>query len=131
MSLYESFLYIDQYVGEGTHWLYTTTLTDKAGIAIGSAQLATLTLTLINVAVTPHTIVNAVNQVNINNEGRGVISVPGILSLTLSGADTAVIDSTHAMEQRRARLEWTKTGSLDVLWREIDFIVKRKTVHSV
>lgn len=128
MALRETFLLPTQFIGDGTDWLYTTTIVDKAGVAIASTNLATLTLTLLDLETTPPDIVNSRNAQDIKNTNGGTITTSGVLTLTLRGLDTAMVASTHALEKRRARLEWAKTGATgDVLWKEVDFVIQRKT----
>lgn len=129
MALRESFFHQDQFIGADSTWFYSTTLTDKKGAPIPNTSLTSLTLTLINLEVDPHTIVNACQQVNILNTGRGLVNASGTLELTSAAGDTAILDSANPFEKRRARLEWVKSGSGDVLWKEIDVMIVRKTSH--
>ena len=123
MAMRESFLRERDWVPEATTWYYTTILTDEKGLAISSAQLTTLTLTLYDLSDEAHAIVNAVADVNIKNTGRGLVDAVGKLDLTLTAADTAILDSSHRLEQRRALLEYTYSSGAKTQRHEVDFLI--------
>ena len=129
MALRETFLYADQYIGEGATWFYTTILKDKLGAAIPSSQLSTVTLTLLDVTVSPHEIVNACDAANIKNARSCTVDSAGTLKVTSIAGDTALLHSGNTLEMRRARIEWTKTGNTETFWREIDIVIRAKTPH--
>lgn len=120
-----------QWAIEGSTWRPpgTITLRDEAGQAIGSTVINTLTLTLYDKSGSAPDIVNGVEEVNIKNTGRGQLSSTGVLTLTLTPQDTALIDATHAYEVRGAlvRYTWANETKADAI--EITFYIRNLSRH--
>lgn len=114
----------DHIVPERSTAAYRAKLTDEAGTALTAAALTTLTLTLYDLQGGLNTIVNSVDGVDIKNTGRGSIAADGTLTVTLTPADTAVLDDAHHLERRRMLLEWTWDNGNKAGRKQVDFYVQ-------
>ena len=101
---------------------YTATLTDEAGVAISSATLATLTLTLFNQDAAL-TIINSRDAQNVLNTNGVTVDTLGALIWTIAPADNALVTSTVPAERHTARFDWT-WGAGKVGRHEVILIVK-------
>lgn len=112
-------------IAEKTTWRFTATLLDETGVAIPSAELVTLTLTLYNRDSATQEIINSVSAVNILNTGRGVMhATSGLLAVTLEPNDNAIITSTSDLEWHRALIEGAYAVGNKKFKHEIDFQVR-------
>ena len=87
-------------IPEKTTPVYTVTLRDELGNAIGSGEVNELTLTLINLV--DEAIINLRDNQDVLNANNVTLSVAGVLTYTLQPADTAIQDQTKAIETHRA-----------------------------
>ena len=117
-------------VAEKSTCRITGALVDEAGVALSSAQLSTLTLTLYALIDTLP-IVNTNTDKNIKNANQGTLDTGGIFTLTLAPADNAImsgVDSTETTgainEWHRALIKWTWAGGAKKGMHEIDFKVR-------
>lgn len=112
-------------VAERTTLLIKATLQDETGVAIPSAALQTLTLTLYARDSTAKTIINSVDDVNILNTGRGTVNATsGLLLLDLLPDDNQIIDTAADLEWHRALLEGTYAGGAKAFKYELDYQVR-------
>ncbi len=109
-------------VPEKTTSLISGSLVDETGAALGSAQLATFTMTLYALtAGLP--IINSRTDIDILNVGPGTIDVGGNWTITLEPADNA-IQSGIDSERHRLLLEWTYAAGAKAGKHEIDFSMR-------
>lgn len=87
-------------VTEKTSALYEATLQDEAGVAVAGSSLATLTLTLYDVAT--GTILNSRNAQNVLNLNGVTVSEAGALAWTMVPADNAITTTSRSYELHRA-----------------------------
>ena len=112
-------------VAERTTLRITATLLDELGVAIPSAGLTALTLTLYSRDHVTQAIINSVSAVNILNSGRGTVHASsGLLTIVLDPADSQIIDTTLDQEWHRALIEGTYAGGAKAFKSEIDFPVR-------
>jgi hypothetical protein len=110
-------------VAEKSTCRITGALVDEAGVALGSAQLSTLTLTLY--ALTDGLpIVNANTDKNVLNVNQGTIDAGGLFVLTLVPADNVILATGQTDETHRALLKWTWAAGAKSGLLEIDFRVR-------
>ena len=114
------YLHTRQWISEGAPWQppEVITLRDEAGVVIASNQMATMELTLYNVA-TDEVLVGA-DGVDVKNARGCTLNTQGVFLLKLTSADTVILDPTQAYELRRVliRYAWptvpTKTDALEI-----------------
>jgi len=112
-------------VAEKTTLRITATLLDESGLAIPSAGLTTLTLTLYIRDSTAQEVVNSVNAVDILNVGRGTVHASsGVLTIVLDPADNTIIDSTTDLEWHRILIQGTYAAGAKAFKQECDFQVR-------
>lgn len=110
-------------VAEGTTALITGTLVDESGVALGSSQLASLTMTLY--ALIPgEPVINNRTAVNVLNAGPGTVDGSGNWTLTLSPADNDIVETSRDSERHRLLLEWTYGGGQKAGKHEVEFTVR-------
>ena len=117
-------------VAEKSTCRITGALVDEAGVALGSTQLSTLTLTLYALIDTLP-IINSNSDKNIKNANQGTIDAGGIFTLTLAPADNAVMSGVDSLETtgalnewHRALIEWSWASGSKAGSHEIDFRVR-------
>lgn len=100
--------------------VYTGQLLDGDGVGIPASALATLTLSIADTMT--GTIVNNCSQVDILNTGRGTIDNLGNLVVTLTPADTSLVDWETCVSpvQRSLVIDWA-TGSGIVGRHQVNF----------
>lgn len=80
-------------------------LVDELGVGVSSAQLTSLTLTIVDTLT--GVVVNNVLQVNILNTGRGTVDALGNLTIRLLPGDTSMINEPGATQlQRSLVIDW-------------------------
>lgn len=89
----------------GTTLEYKCQLQDENGNPIPAAQLATLTLTLLDTY--SRAVANSVSDVSVLNTGRGTVDSQGNVVITLTPADTAMLIPGDVQEFRSLILIWT------------------------
>jgi hypothetical protein len=97
-----------EWIREGSPWRppETITLRDEAGVVIGSTIMATMTMTLYDVDT--GAIVNGVDgTVDVKNTRSCSLNTSGVFVLTLLPGDTAMLNTAHDHELRRALIEYT------------------------
>jgi len=110
-------------VPEKSTSLLSGSLVDETGAALGSAQLATLTMTLYALtAGLP--IINSRTAVNILNAGPGTVDAFGVWTITLEPADNAIQVPGQAAERHCLLLEWTYGGGAKAGKHEVVFTVR-------
>ena len=99
---------LSEVVPEASTSLFSGSLVDEAGEALGAAQLASFRMTLYTLT-TGFPIVNALDSVDVLNAGRGTVSAGGAWTITLEPADNAILAANAhlSVELRRLLLEWT------------------------
>jgi hypothetical protein len=85
----------------------TITLRDEAGVAISSATMTTMVMTIYDLSGSDHDIVNAVEQVDVKNVRSCSISSQGIFVPVLLPGDTIILDDAHVYEMRAVLIEYT------------------------
>jgi len=110
-------------VAEKSTCRITGALVDEAGVALGSSQLSTLTLTLYAIIDTLP-IINANTDKNVLNANQGTIDAGGLFALTLAPADNAIQALGATNEMHRALLKWTWASGVKAGAFEIDFPVR-------
>jgi len=110
-------------VAEKTTCRITGALVDEAGVALGSAQLSTLTLTLYALIDTLP-VINANTDKDVKNANQGTMDASGIFTLTLAPADNAIQATGATSETHRALLKWTWASGTKAGAQEIDFRVR-------
>jgi hypothetical protein len=110
-------------VAEKSTCRITGALVDEAGVALGSSQLSTLTLTLYALIDTLP-IINTNTDKNILNANQGTIDAGGLFTLTLAPADNVIIATGQTDETHRALLKWTWAAGAKAGLLEIDFRVR-------
>lgn len=101
--------------------VYTATIKDENGVALASASLTTLTLTLYDQA--SGTIINSRDAQDILNTHNVTVSALGVLVWTMQPADNAIVGTSVAAgyrERHVALFQWTwsagtKAGKYEVL----------------
>ena len=110
-------------VGSGTTPEFTFNLVDGNGNPISGAALQTLTLTIADTLTSA--VINAVEQVNILNTGRGTIDSLGNLAITLEAADTALPEMPVPTQVPRSlMIYWTYNGSTSNGWHQCNFFIE-------
>lgn len=98
---------------EGTTIVRTVNILDENDQPISKANLDRLVLTLKDDLT--GTIINGRNESNILDTGGGAMgATDGILTLTLSPADTAVLDTTKRFQTYTAIIEWEYGGNTKI-----------------
>ena len=110
-------------VAEKSTCRITGALVDEAGVALSSAQLSTLTLTLYALTDTLP-IVNSNTDKNVLNANQGTIDAGGLCALTLAPADNVIMATGQRDETHRALLRWTWAAGNKAGLLEIDFRVR-------
>ena len=113
--------YLPNPYAEGATLVHAATLQDEAGVAIPLASLTTVTLTIYNQRTSA--IVNARDETDIKNAGPGAVSAGGVLTLTLTPADMAIVDAALPREPRVALIAWTYASGAKAGHGEIIFDV--------
>lgn len=85
---------------ERTSAIYSATLYDQAGAVVPASTLATLTLTLYDVAT--GTIINSRNAQNVLNLNGVTISEAGAVVWTMLPADNQIVTASRTYELHRA-----------------------------
>jgi hypothetical protein len=93
-------------IAEKTTFKLTGVLKDEAGVAISSASLTTLTLTLYPKA-TPATKINSRDAQNVLNANGVTVDMGGYLVWTASPADNVIMDAALTEETHMALFEFT------------------------
>jgi len=101
--------------------LLTGLLRDEAGVALGPADLTTLTLHLYDKG--SGQIINARENINILNANGGTLDAAGNLTIQLDPADNALIDATQAAEDHILQVRWKYNGGAKAGAAEIQFRV--------
>jgi hypothetical protein len=109
-------------VPAGKTLVYTGQFVDETNTPITAAQLASLTLSIIDPAT--GAVVNGVSGANILNSGRGVVDTNGNLTLTLLSGDTVLLNPTDVQETRSIVLDWTYSGGQKSGAHRVDFQVQ-------
>lgn len=104
----------------------TGKLVDELGAALGSSQLATLTMTLYAL-VSGFPILNSNTDKDILNANQGTVDSSGNLVLTLLPADNPIQDDANSVETHRALLKWTYGGGAKAGAAQIEFKVLNLT----
>ena len=100
---------------------YTADLVGRDGVIVQAADLATLQVTVYNLA--DLAIINGVNRASIVNTGRGIIDANGHLTVTLDADDTPILDATKPYEHHILLLEGTYDGGQRAFRRTLDHVV--------
>lgn len=82
----------------------TATIQDEDGVAISSANLTTLTLTLYNLS--DSTIINSRSAQNVLNANNVTVDTNGLMTWSVQTLDTIIV-GTSKYEEHRAVFEWT------------------------
>ena len=94
-----------QVIEEKSSAVYTVTVKDNNGTAIGSGSMDALTLTLVNRA--DDTVLNSRTDQNVLNANNVTVSGLGVITFTLQAADTAMVDPLREFETHRATFKLT------------------------
>ncbi len=98
------------YVNEGKSHQYTATLQDAAEVAIPSADLTTLTLTLYDVDTGD--IINSRNAQDVLNTNNVTVhATSGLLTWILQPLDNVIVTSASHVEGHVALFEWRIASS--------------------
>jgi hypothetical protein len=112
------------WIPQGTTARYSLQLTDEAGAALTLTQVTTVTLTIFDLGVKPPVVIAGTWPRDVKNVAPGgVVSSSGLLTLTLSPTDNALIDETHAYELRRWRVHWTHATGAKAQTFEVDRVL--------
>jgi hypothetical protein len=112
-------------IAAGATAVYKGQLQDENGTAVPSAQLASLTLSIVDTF--SGAIVNSCSQVNILNTGRGTVDSSGNLAVTLGPSDTALLVATDQQEYRSMVLDWTYLGGAKTGRHQVDLLIQALT----
>jgi hypothetical protein len=101
------YLYETEWIIEGAPWQSPEpiTLRDEAGVVISSSQMATMLMTIYNVAT--DTVIPGADGVDVKNLRGCSLSTQGIFLLKLLSADTVMLDPTRVYERRRVLIRYT------------------------
>jgi hypothetical protein len=123
--LYPSEWYVEEQPAVFTFTLREPAAPETTGAVIPVTSLATCTLTLYDLSGGAMAVVNNVAEVNIKNTGRATISTQGVVVLTLTEDDMAILNATHAYEVRQAHIAitWPATPTKSDVYR-ITFVVQ-------
>lgn len=105
-------------VGEATTAQIEGTITDAADGALAAVNSLTLTL----YEKKTGTILNSRNGGSILNENGGTFAA-GVVTLTLSPADNALLSQAVAHETHVALIRWTYNGGGDAGWAQVEFVI--------
>jgi hypothetical protein len=102
-------------VTESANAQYTATLKDEQGTIIGPSLLTTLTLTLFSEDSPTKVIINSRDAQDILGTtatpvNGGSVSSSGVLTLNLSAADNAIINTALPRERHLMEFAWTYTS---------------------
>jgi len=98
-------------VYEGSTRKIQATLQDASGTAVPASSLASLTLTLFDVAL--GSIINSRNAQDVLNKNDVAVDGNGLLTWSMRTADNVIVDATlaaGAYETHRAMFIWTYTS---------------------
>jgi hypothetical protein len=112
-------------VPEKVGWAYTGTLKDEAGAVIPAATFASLTVTIYALD-TARTVIQA--STSILNVGRGVLTAGGVLTITFTPADSAMVDVTKPREKHVALVQGVYSTTRQFA-REIEFTIRNLEVR--
>lgn len=101
--------------------IYSFTLTDEAGVAVGGSTLTTATLTLYEPE--SGTIVNSRNAQSIINMNDVSIDEAGLVTWSQRIADLTILDASRGTEVHRALFFFTWQDGLRGKPHEADFVI--------
>lgn len=108
-------------IAEKSIGIITALVTDENGIAISSANLTTLTLTLYEKAT--KAIVNTRSAQNVLNANNVTVDTSGNLTWNMQSADNAIIGAA-TIESHVALFEWTWSSGTKYGKYEIEYPIK-------
>lgn len=96
--------------------VYTATLKDENDLAISSADVSSLTLSLYSLDDPTRAVINSRSAQSILNINGGTLTVLGALTIVLSSLDNVMVDQTRDFERHQAEIRWVynaggRTGS--------------------
>ena len=107
-------------VAERTTPVLTLTLQDEAGAAVPLADMVSITLTLYS--KNTRAVVNSRDAVNVMNSGIGTYhATSGLLTLSFTADDTALLVQGTAPDAHVAALTYTWSGGAKVGRHEVEF----------
>lgn len=105
----------------GSTAVYRGQLQDDTAAPIGSSVLTALTLSIVDTRT--GAVVNGVSQRNILNLDRGTVDGSGNLTITLTAADTALLNAADASEGRSLVIDWTWNSPVKTGRHQVDFTI--------
>jgi hypothetical protein len=110
-------------VRERSTGVYTAVLKDEAGVVIPAASLASLTLSLYDVASA--TILNERDDQDALNTNNVTVDGSGNLAWSVQPADHAVVSTrANAIERHRAVFRYSWSGGAKQDWHAVEFLVE-------
>lgn len=103
--------------------IYTGYFLDQNDAVVPLSGLSALTLSIADTIL--GTIVNSVSGVNILNTGRGTVSSAGLVTITLSPSDTALLTSTDVQEGRSLVITFTVSSTGYVGKKQVNFMLQQ------
>jgi len=111
---------IDALVPQSSTSRITAVIKDEAGVAVPSANLTTLTLTLYKIS--NGNILNSRDDVNVLNTGGGTVDANGNLIMTLDPLDN-ILTNGRSTEEHRAMFKYTYNSGAKTGFHEVEFTV--------
>ena len=103
---------------------YSAIIRDEFGAALGAPLLTALTLTLYDGSGLSRSIINAIEDINILNAGRGTLDDTGHLVITLQPSDNIIVSIIRKRERHVMLIEWTYSGCAKIGRHEVEFFVQ-------
>ena len=100
---------------------WTGQIFDDAGVPISAAQLASLTLSIVDTL--SGQVINGADAVSILNTGRGTVDAQGNVVLKLEVGDTAMTETTSRQVQRSLVFDWTYNGGVSAGRHQTNFML--------
>ena len=104
---------------------YSATIVDDQGVAISSANLSTITLTLYEKKT--GSIVNSRDEQNVKNANNVTIDASGVLVWSIQVADLVMVNTNNTNETHVALFEWTWDAGTKSGKHEVELAVKNLT----
>lgn len=106
----------------------TGTIYDLSGSTPVGFKPTTVTMTLFDLDRAEEGIAGAIVNSRLNSDITSSVSAGGVLTLNLTRADMAMLDSTKQSERRGLQIAWVYNGGADRGERQFTFTVKRNKV---
>jgi hypothetical protein len=124
-SWHEALLHERYWIPQETTARYTLQMVDEAGVPITLTQLTTATLTIYNLDAVPPVPIAGVWPRDVKNvpANGGAISSSGLLTLTLSSTDNALIGAIRVRQLRRWAITWTHATGTKPQYHQVDRVI--------